>query len=550
MEDFDTICRRNADRGQYQNKVEELFVTSQNGQIGLRLKMGHDATTSLRLQRLKQSNEIQQSLEGGLVGLRFEVYLKNDDNDEKDKQLTMQNGLCLIDTFKRLVEFHTLGTTSECTVVEELNHNFLIFLESIIEISTNNNSDKDILERMLEFAKDAVDTQGNERMFTPFPNDDLIRMLLPQIHRILLQEPTGLTTNGKFDQLVSISNVSATGSFSYDQLNSLLEIEKLLVFKLGNLHFWPSLDEKEWEKRPQEDFSETIILLSKELEALNQEYARTTNITLSDAIDKKTMVLTANGENHYMIRQLLIPHELVGKNRVDSIGKKVSKHDVDEYLCGEDSALEIVAVEYNNKDQGSKKYSNFEPSTLCGALQNEVRECVEKAFNVITDMIDKKLSPEKLEERLSKEFASVEDPNDKDYEADIECSDGEEDKDDDDDDDDYDNEDEKDDDSNDADDSDRDDNASGEADEVVSSGKLAKKAFYLYLYFCSENTIKVFNMQTNIICKQIYIICEHKQSINFYFFIFMLVIPGLFIIQLYTIHTNRLGVQKAVRRKP
>jgi hypothetical protein len=123
----------------------------------------------------------------------------------------------------------------------------------------------------------------------------------------------------------------------------------------------------------------------------------------------------------------------------------------------------------------------------------------------MTDMIDKKLSPEKLEERLNKEFTSIEDLNDKDYEADFECSDGEEDTDDDDDDD-YDNEDEKDDDSNDADDSDRDDNASGEADEVVSSGKLAKKAFYLYLYFCSENTIKVFgmnicnnyNMQTNI----------------------------------------------------
>ena len=64
----------------------------------------------------------------------------------------------------------------------------------------------------------------------------------------------------------------------------------------------------------------------------------------------------------------------------------------------------------------------------------------------------------------------------------------------DDDDDDYDNEDEKDDDSNDADDSDRDDNASGEADEVVSGGKLAKKVFNLYLYFCSENTIKVFGM--------------------------------------------------------
>jgi hypothetical protein len=218
-----------------------------------------------------------------------------------------------------------------------------------------------------------------------------------------------------------------------------------------------------------------------------------------------------------MIRQLLIPHELVGKNRVDSIGKKVSKHDVDEYLCGEDSALEIVAVEYNNKDKGSKKYSNFEPSTLCGALQNEVRECVAKAFNVMTDMIDKKLSPEKLEERLSKEFASVEDPNDKDYEADIECSDGEEDKDDDDDDDDdYDNEDEKDDDSNDADDSDRDDNASGEADEVVSSGKLAKKAFYLYLYFCSENTIKVFNMQTNIINKYI----SSVYTNNLFIFIF------------------------------
>ena len=144
---------------------------------------------------------------------------------------------------------------------------------------------------------------------------------------------------------------------------------------------------------------------------------------MSDAIDKKTMVLTAFGENHYMIRKLLIPHRLVGWNRVDSIGKK---HDVDEYLCGEDSALEIVAVEYNNKDQGSKKYSNFEPSTLCGALQDEVRQCVEKAFNVMTDMIDNKLSPENLEERLNKEFVSIEDPNDKDYEADFECSDGEE----------------------------------------------------------------------------------------------------------------------------
>ena len=204
-----------------------------------------------------------------MAGLKFEVYFKNDDNDEKDKQLTIQNGSCLIDTFKRLVEFHTSGTMSGCTVVEELNPGFVRFLENIIETSTNDNSEKDILERMLEFAKDAVDIQENERMFTPFPNDDLIRMLLPQIPRILLQEQTGLTTNGKFDQLSSISSVSATGSFSYDQVNSLLEIGKLLVFKLGNLHFWPSLDEKEWEKRPQDDFSETIKLLSQELEAIN-----------------------------------------------------------------------------------------------------------------------------------------------------------------------------------------------------------------------------------------------------------------------------------------
>lgn len=511
MDDFDSNCRRNADRGQYQNKVEQLFVTSQNGQIGLRLKMGSHADTSLRLQSLKQSGEIQQYLEGGLVGLKFEVYFKNDDNDEKDKQLTVQNGLCLIDTFKRLVEFHNSRTMSGSTVVEESNSGFVRFLEHIIETSsTNDNSEneKNILEKMLEFAKEAVDTQENERMFTPFPNDDLIRKLLPEIPRILLQEPTGLTTSGKFDQLISISSVSATGSFTYDQVNSLLEIEKLLVFKLGVLHFWPSLDEKEWENRPQDDFFEIIELLSQELEAINQEYDRTTNITWSDAIDKKTMVLTAFGENHYMIKKLLIPHGNVGCNRVDSIGKNLSKHDVDEYLCGEDSALEIVAVQYNNKDQGSKKYSNFEPSTLCGALKDAVRECVEKAFNVMTDMIDKKLSPENLEERLNKEFTSIEDPNDKDYDADYECSDGEEDKDDDDDDDDYDNEDEKDDDSNDADDSDRDDNASGEADDVVSGGKLAKKAFYLYLYFCSENTIKVFgmnicvtqlnNMQTNI----------------------------------------------------
>lgn len=497
MEDFDSNCRRNADRGQYQNKVEQLFVTSQNGQIGLRLKMGSHSDISLCLQRLKQPEEIQQSLKGGLVGLKFQVYFKNDDNDETDKQLTIQNGLCLIDTFKRLVEFHTSGKISASTVIEDLNPGFVTFLEEIIETSSNNDNNKTvILEKMLEFVKGAVNIQENERMFTPFPNDDLIRMFYPHITRILLQEPTGLTTNAKFDQLISISSVSATGSFSYDQVNSLLEIEKLLVFKLEKLHFWPSLDEKEWKKRPQDDFSETILLLSKELAAINQEYDRITNITLSDAIDKKTMVLTAFGENQYMIKKLLIPHQLEGWNRVDSIGKKLSKHDVDNYLCGENSALEIVALEYINKDQGSKKYSNFEPSTLCEALQDEVRHCVEKAFNVMTDMIDNKLSLENLEEKLNEVFKSIEDANDKDYDADYECSDGEDDEDDNDDD--YDDdEDEKDDDSNDVDDSDHDDNASDEADEVVIGGKLAKKAFYLYLYFCSENTIKVFGVNVS-----------------------------------------------------
>ena len=85
-----------------------------------------------------------------------------------------------------------------------------------------------------------------------------------------------------------------------------------------------------------------------------------------------------------------------------------------------------------------------------------------------------------MEEKLNEVFKSIEDANDKDYDADYECSDGEDDEDDNDDD--YDDDkDEKDDDSNDVDDSDHDDNASDEADEVVIGGKLAKKAFYLYL---------------------------------------------------------------------
>lgn len=480
-------------------------MTSQNGQIGLKLKFS-DTDTSLRLQRLQKSEEIQQFLKSESVGFKFQVYFKNEDNDEKDSQLTIQNGLCLIDTFKRLVDFHTNGKKSESTEVEELYSGLIIFLENIIATDTSSNNDKseiEILEKMLEFAQSAADTKEYGQMFTPFPNDDLIRMLLPDIPRILLQEPTGLTNTAKFDQLISISSVSATGSFPYDRVNSLLETllqtKKPLVFKLGKLHFWPSLDEKEWEKRPQDDFSETIQLLSQELEAINQECDKTTNIKLSDAIDKKTILLTAVGESQYMIRKLLVPQPFQGWNRVDSIGKKLSKDDVDEYLCGEDTALELVAVEYN-KEQGSKKYLKFE---LFGALQDEVRQCVEKAFEVLTDMIDNKLSVENLEKRLNGEFLIIEDYNVKDYDADYE-DDGEDDEDDDEDDDDYDDN-ETDDDNNDADDSDHDDNASDEADEVVIGRKRAKMAQYLYAYFCSDNTVKVFCMVygTNICVTQL-----------------------------------------------
>ena len=495
LEDFTKTCTRNADSDEYQRKVQLLFGTSVDGVIGLRLNLVQ--SSERKGQELQKLESVEQIIEYLKDQSRFELYLRNDDDDENERDETISNGLCLIDTFKRIMEFHGTKKVPPKTDFQVDYEKFAEFLKELIK-NASEQSDRatpeinEVLQKMLEFTNsmdDEMNIDGKKiGMFTPFPNDDVIRMLFPEVLRILLQEPIGLPTDEKFDHLVSINNVKRTGCFSYKQIYDILGKEELLVFKLKDLHYWASLSVKAWKIQAQEKLSEALENLAEQVKDLNDNSSNI-KVTLSDAIDKITMLLTT-GEDYILTRLLILDNNEVGCRSVESIGPTFAKIDVDTYICNASNIPEIVAEE-NNADSGDTTYTNFDRSVeYIESLQQNIQECVQKACEVMKCTVDPQESVAKLKKHLvDNEIQLLSEVDETEYDADYDNDDDNDDSDDDDNDDDYDG-DEEDDDSN-VDDADNVDDGDDDAAADKASKTKINVAFYLYAYFCDEDTVKV-----------------------------------------------------------
>ena len=112
----------------------------------------------------------------------------------------------------------------------------------------------------------------NSEIFTPFPDDDLILFLFPEVQRMFLQR---FENNSKYDMVMS-SNVLPykAGFFSVNEAETLASCAlDLLFFKRDGQHFFSSLGltKKLWRQDCPKKLSEALQNLSEEILQTNLE---------------------------------------------------------------------------------------------------------------------------------------------------------------------------------------------------------------------------------------------------------------------------------------
>jgi hypothetical protein len=260
--------------------VQQLFAQSRSGLIGVQLKLPsvHLNDAIKKIAKFKSLQECQQHLKEYAM---FYIYLKKDESDDQ-VTVTMSNGLCLIDTLRRI---KTFGSNNTTTCLKTTMDDISTFLEELIGENKRLLEEEQIFEKdqimllaenteILQAMQDFVKA-GVKNVFQPFPNDDLTRFLFPQIPRVLIQEleerdnVKGIIPEA-FNRLVSINNVTSKGCFFYDQIEKILGMDEIFVFKLKLKHYWDSPGRKDWQQNTQKDFEEAFKELARKVIQLNE----------------------------------------------------------------------------------------------------------------------------------------------------------------------------------------------------------------------------------------------------------------------------------------
>lgn len=147
--------------------------------------------------------------------------------------------------------------------------NFLAFIEKCLEEDGIDHEKRVTLQAMQEFTRSAKD---NSETFTPFPNDDLIFLLFPEVQRMFLQR---FENNSNYDMVMS-SNVLPykAGFFSVNEAVTLSSCaHDLFFFKRDGQHFFSSLGltEKVWRQDCRKKLSEALQNLSEQILHTNLE---------------------------------------------------------------------------------------------------------------------------------------------------------------------------------------------------------------------------------------------------------------------------------------
>jgi hypothetical protein len=269
--------------GTYQKLVQQLFATSENELIGLQLKIPsiHFDKAVTTLVEMKSMDEIQSYLK--MDSSRLKVYLKKDPTDDTDN--TIANGLCLIDTLRRIVQSYKKED------IQRADKGLLLtFLQDMItkteELAkdthythiTNRNYVEELINMLIRNLEKLREMQmfisnENTGLFLPFPHDDLTRMLYPEVPRILIREVEGQDSIVEFNELVSINNITKSNYFCHEEIIDILEKEIIYVFKLKGQHYWDSQDRKQWQNQATQDIQEAMVKLSAKVLKLNEDFS-------------------------------------------------------------------------------------------------------------------------------------------------------------------------------------------------------------------------------------------------------------------------------------
>jgi ribonuclease HI len=257
---YQRLSRARLLNNEYQKEIEGVVGKSNDEDVALSLFLT-DENQAQVLRTFTSSEEISDYIQTEAF---VKILLKNYDNDEQDYHLTIANGLCLIDSLYRLHQYHQNNSVLPPPTNFADKHSKENFTNFISQLCTQNEDiqKSKTLQAMHAFAQK---TTNNSDTFSPFPNDDLVRFLLPSIPRMLLQQ---FERNLSYDKVISSNNRNKTGLYRVDEAAELLT-ENCLIFKNKGLHFFSSLTPKPWQQNSVNKLQRALLDLSEKILHIN-----------------------------------------------------------------------------------------------------------------------------------------------------------------------------------------------------------------------------------------------------------------------------------------